>query len=353
MIASFKVLLSHPLTLLKGQILEPLAGEEGDYKFVVPPPYQSNVTEADLQFSSQTSLVELAYKLGPNPNPQSTPNVSINGMETIQANVLCVNFIRSDFDRSSPSPLYDPPLEIAFSVANEIVTAFRCIMGAHFLNPLTPDNTYWRMDYANDDGSQLKEEQGKYRSHMKQGFRFSFVVASGETWKVITEIPPSYKPPVYQVLFLDALNHLPQIGPCIVLAFSAIEVLSSAVLEHYASTESKPSGIWEWINDRQEYWREPSISDKLDRLLSCFAQKTLKDEKSLWQSFKELKEARNSFTHTGIASIGDREISANEAVRLVNETKRIIDWLIALLPEEKRPITRAFNYQIQFARRLV
>jgi hypothetical protein len=90
---------------------------------------------------------------------------------------------------------------------------------------------------------------------------------------------------------------LPEVGPALVLAVTALETLISATLNQLASSANLPSGLWEWINNRGDYRKEPSVEEQFDVLLRVLAGKSLRNQSDLWRGFKDLKEARNSFVH--------------------------------------------------------
>ena len=58
---------------------------------------------------------------------------------------------------------------------------------------------------------------------------------------------------------------------------------------------------------------------------------SLKEELPLWELFKNLKTARNSFVHEGIPKVGGTEISSATAAKLVagaaDIVKKIREWL--------------------------
>src|SRR5205823_5949027 len=73
-----------------------------------------------------------------------------------------------------------------------------------------------------------------------------------------------------------------------------------------------------------------------DQLLQAFTGRSLKDDPALWQSFKNLRDARNSFVHEGQARIGGTLVDADKTHELVAAAGRVLDWFDALLPEDQR-----------------
>ena len=94
-------------------------------------------------------------------------------------------------------------------------------------------------------------------------------------WQDIHELPPDYEPPAWEELLLDAEAEFPRIGPAIVLAATALEVLISQVLDRLAAQSSLPAPLWQWINRRGE---EPAVDQQYDALLKFFTGHSLKEE---------------------------------------------------------------------------
>jgi hypothetical protein len=67
-----------------------------------------------------------------------------------------------------------------------------------------------------------------------------------------------------------------------------------------------------------------------------FTEHSLKDEAKLWQSFAELRKARNTLVHEGTAKLGLKPLEATDALNLINDADKIIKWVELLLPEGYR-----------------
>ena len=61
---------------------------------------------------------------------------------------------------------------------------------------------------------------------------------------------------------------------------------------------------------------------------------SLKAESKMWELFMNLKRARNTFVHRGIAEIGKTEVSPETASKLVAAASEIIAKVREWLPEE-------------------
>jgi hypothetical protein len=120
-----------------------------------------------------------------------------------------------------------------------------------------------------------------------------------------------------------------------VLAYAALESRITTALDVLASAKDVDPVYWDWLNTR-EYHKQPSISERFDVLFKWLSGASLKDDSPYWAEFQKIRDARNSFAHTGIASIGKKrpEAVTHELARnLVASTELIITWVEDRLPE--------------------
>ena len=92
--------------------------------------------------------------------------------------------------------------------------------------------------------------------------------------------------------------------------------------------------LWKWVNNRENWLKEPAPIEQFDILLMSFLGVSLKDNNDLWGHFKNLKHARNSFVHEGIAKIGKKPITEEEARILIVKANEIVIFVKNELPEE-------------------
>jgi hypothetical protein len=151
-------------------------------------------------------------------------------------------------------------------------------------------------------------------------------------------LEPDWTAPVWDDILLDATNALPKIGTAVVLAATALEVFIADVLERLSAKGDVPPDIWQWINDRDNWLKDPSTEEQFDMLLKHFVGHSLKEETTLWPAFKELRTARNTFVHEGRATVGGAELQLARASQLVGHATDIIrivrNWLA---PEHQWP----------------
>jgi hypothetical protein len=84
-----------------------------------------------------------------------------------------------------------------------------------------------------------------------------------------------------------------------VLGFTALEVRIEAALNELARLFGVRPDVWEWLNDRGDYRKEPSTVEQFDSLLKSVTGRTLKEDNRLWEAFQNLRKARNAFAHDG------------------------------------------------------
>lgn len=350
MIAALQVLLPYSLYIQKDAPLPALSTKVDKYDVIFPPPYQASTNWDEVSLNSDVPLVEVTHRLGPKVPQEISKCVRIFGKETIECNAVQVTFGAEDFDRSAREqnpPEMDPPLEVLFSTLNLFLQGLRKVTEAFFVRSLEPHSCVWRLGYYNNDGSELPPEKGKVRARLGTTFRFQVCGLDDRTWNNLTQLPPNYQSPAWEALSYQAFNMLPDLGPAIVLTYSSIEVLLEELTNALAKESFKPYGIWEWLNNRESYWREPSVADRADKLLSELSGRSLKEQPDLWQDFRRIRECRNNFIHEGKLEIGGRLLTTAEVAQLVLSGKKILDWLKALLTEGAKSLTFDTTTQIE------
>lgn len=256
--------------------------------------------------------------------------ILMNGVEAIQANILWIDFIKDSFDRDSHSEC-DPPFSLINTSINDFIERLRYVLKAPDVKPIDFQNVSWRLTYLDDDENELQLEEGLVRKRCCISKPFSWTVLNKEIWKSVHELPPGWRPPVWQTLLLDARASLPEIGPSLVLAATALEVFISEILNVLAKDHQTPNEIWEWIQNRN-WVKKPSTEEQFDFLLQYFVGKGLKSEINLWQGFKNLKNSRNTFVHDGRPMIGNDVVNLEKTKELINIAHEIIEFVSRLIP---------------------
>jgi hypothetical protein len=192
--------------------------------------------------------------------------------------------------------------------------------------------TAWHLDYLSDDGAELEKTEGLLRGRGSRTFSASWIVCDSQLWEHIHALPPDFAAPEWHILITDAAGALPHVGSAVVLAATALEAFVAQVLDRLAAEDPAKAILWHWINGRENPQNGPTVDEQFSSLLSIFCGKSLKrDALDLWEQYKRLKKARNSFVHTGTAEIGGAAVTEEQAaqfVRLaVQITERVSEWL--------------------------
>lgn len=258
---------------------------------------------------------------------------------TIQANCLQVYLMRADFDRRRELSAgnYDPPLTLLFEIVNDFVARYRSAARSPSARFLTPTQTLWSLRYLRDDETELPEDPALRRGAGASHYGFRLSGLNTAVWNRTWNLPPGYRPHGWEWLLLDAEALLPEVGPTIMVAYSALETFISWALDQLAIRKGLPPELWDWINDRgRQHEKEPSIAERFDMLLKVLAGKSLKEENRLWEQFQNIRTIRNSFSHEGKLMLGGAEVTAEQTFELIGHAKAIIEWVENLLPQELR-----------------
>jgi hypothetical protein len=97
----------------------------------------------------------------------------------------------------------------------------------------------------NDDGTELEREEGKVRGRIGRRVEMSYRLINKEVWNEVNNLPFNYEAPRWDSLILDALKQLPEKGPAIIIAFTALEVFISSVLTNLHLKSQLPKKLWE------------------------------------------------------------------------------------------------------------
>ena len=86
--------------------------------------------------------------------PSFTENLVLDGCKVGQVNVLTIDFIKPEFDRSINSPV-DPEVKQVFEVANAFLARVRVSSRAFQIKPLVAREP-WQLRYFTDDLQELE-----------------------------------------------------------------------------------------------------------------------------------------------------------------------------------------------------
>lgn len=281
---------------------------------------------------------------------QDKCDILINNKKSIQVNALEIDFHKEDFNRKKDSDC-DPAYDFIRYIINSFLEKLRFVTRASHIHPINFPTAMWRLRYLNDNGTELEEEQGLLRGRGRMRYKFSCTVLDKDVWSNLHTLPIDYTPPQWITLLLDANDAFPEIGTTVVLSATALEVFISTILDELSNNSTIPKDIWAWLNKR-EWIRKPAVDEQFDVLLKELTGTSLKDNDKLWEAFKNLKEARNSFVHNGVAQIGKQPISVEKAKELVSLALEIILWIREKLPDSLQWPEYVYSYVIDFKKKL-
>lgn len=273
-------------------------------------------------------------------------NILIDGKPTFQANGLRIYFQKDNFDRRQEIEC-DPPYPFIARIINSFLLKLRFVTRGSKICPIIFPQGSWYLQYLNDDKSEFEKTEGLVKGRGGKTFTISWTALNNDIWDRIFELPPNYTPPQWDSLLLDANEALPEIGPSVVLAATALEVFISHILSELPKNKIISKDLWNWVNNRYNRTQNPSTSDQFDILLKSLLGFSLKDNNDLWKSFMNLKNARNSFVHEGIAKIGKKPISEEEARTLLVKTNEIITFIKNKLPDELQWPEYKFSLKVE------
>jgi len=256
----------------------------------------------------------------------------IDGRKAYTANLLQIDFRKDTFDRRQRMEYCDPPKDLMKKKVNSYIAKLRCITRSPNIHQVDFPLIDWELNYLNDDGTELLSDGISTKKRGVHRIEFDYCAFNRDTWNEL--IDPATQDGIlpWDDLILDSEAELPSIGPSIVLAATALEVLISYVLDQLVTATDFPADLWNWINMRRQ--KEPSVEEQYDYLLKLLSGHSLREDPKLWEAFANLKTSRNSFVHEGIAKIGKKPITIDKARYLVASATEIILKVRSWMPPE-------------------
>lgn len=280
-----------------------------------------------------------------------TDYIAINDVPAFGADVLRIDFIKYSFDRCVVS-MDDPSTNMMESAVNSFLIKLRHVGRAPHVRPVRLSNTSWRLQYLNDDESELPAQEGFHRGRGGIRWSLTFIALTKPIWEDVFQLPADYRPTPWDELLLDAFGELPNIGAGIVLAATALEIFIARTLDQLAARSKLSPDIWKWLNVRKDRDRNPSVEEQFDSLLKILASHSLKEEPRLWELFTNLKTARNSFVHEGVAKVGGSPIDDSKAKQLILAAGDVIKKIQEWLPEDLRSPSFAHTIKLEVLKKI-
>jgi hypothetical protein len=315
--------------------MEPMSYDLGDLHIEIFPPYQTSLKPGDLDPFGETPFMELPFRLIPAPQIEIDPNVSINGAPAIRCDGIRVDVHKGSFDRTVEAD--DPSINLAVALVNDWITRLRLLSRNIKIKTFEPRDVIWNLQYLNDDTTELEIAPPLLRTKRAGFVVMSAFALTGEMWGATRDVPFGFVPSPSDLLLLDSTSSLPDVGPALVLAMTAIETRITAALDILSMLHGIPPYMWKWVSDRGNSLKNPASDEQLDSLLFAITRRSLKTaEPRLWEDFQHLRRARNGFVHAGRAMIGKEEVDASRAAMLIGSADKILDWIEELLPTAYR-----------------
>lgn len=321
MIARLIIPLPFKLTIPENAVLKPIELQQGDMHAKIFPLIRSNAPSV----------------FGPN------AVITLNDILSFEADILRIDFQKTSFDREDPISM-DPPEEQIQSILTNFLSRLRYATESHHVVNLELKRTQWTLEYLDDDESPLPHSRDKFMGKAWDPVKYSYTLATTEVWNNLAYLYSSdFSVPSWYHLLLDARKSTASPGLAIVLAATALEVFIAETLKHLAKESPASDKWWSWINER-DYLKQPSLDEQYDDLLAMFLCRSLKENKDLWESFKNLRSARNAFVHEGKPFLGTTELTPAQVTQLVNKAFDAIRLVQSWLPETLK--TPRFHYNI-------
>jgi hypothetical protein len=282
---------------------------------------------------------------------ESPDYVLLNEMPAYMADVLEVRCRSDSFDRRVETEI-DPPKTTIAAVVGSFLERLKFVVRAPQVRLVEFPLCRWHLRYLSDDGSELVEEEGFVRGRGAAQFSFGFVALHPNVWDSTHSLPHEYKVEPWHSLLVDARGALPHVGTAVVLAATALEVFIGAVLTRLASESTVPKELWGWITDRGDWQKEPSVEEQFSVLLHVLCGHSLKEDEGLWEAFKNLRTARNSFVHEGRAMLGKQPLQADRAAALIDKADQLLVRVREWLPEHMRWPVYAHAVQVTVGKKI-
>ena len=261
MIARINIILPFALTVPENATYNIYNYEYKEYKIVCHPPLNKS-DKANSYSNSQ--------------------EVTINSIKTYNADILQIDFIKGEFDRRQESD-FDPKIEDISYVVNDVMTRMRYVLSASQIRALNFKKYNLVVEYLNDDGIHLEKKEGFVRGRFSKNISFTCIALTTEVWNSVNSLEPFKELPIWKILLLDAESVLPQVGPAIILTFTALEVFISKILDAISAHNKIDPKLWKWINDRGFFLKEPSIEEQYDFLSKLLIGVSIKENQKLWE----------------------------------------------------------------------
>jgi hypothetical protein len=276
---------------------EPLTSAVDGWQIILLPPVQSQILCDALQKPAPFSLQAMT----PAAHPVVISDVTINGADTIPVDLVEVQ-LKQDINPVAVTAEVDAWLvHQGRALLNRWLTTYRVVVGATHVKPLPELGQSWRIDFLDDSGNALGVKTNPKPHGSVAGKVDAVASLVPNFWKASAVLALSQVPTRWEELLVDAFEVWPNVGAAVVLAYTAIETRIDAAVSVLAISQSVDKRLWEWLAEKRPYLTQPTTEEKAKFLFQLFTGDSLSDDKSNWKTFSQMRKARNSFAHEGVA----------------------------------------------------
>ncbi len=254
------------------------------------------------------------------------PFVRMDGQFVKHANLLQIDLVGRNFRRDAGA-VPDPSDTVVEQVVMNVIARLRYTIGAPPVREFRLVDTFWTIRYLADDGSELVEEEGLVRGRVHAPFRFQFTGLNEASWEHVTSLTFDFQPQIWERLYLDALFLLPEVGPALTLAISAIETATDQMIEH--RLQGQPTEAERLIAANR-------LGQRLDRVAKQVAGISLKSDPPVWEAFDRLRRARNMAAHEGRPVLDGVVVTDIVAQEMILAIRPVLDWVEHLIGPDFR-----------------
>lgn len=297
---------------------------DGETLVVYPPLQSSFEVRPDPQ--GNFNVNDIFKLLTPVQPERIYPFVRMNGQLVKHANLLQIDIVGRDFRRDAGAT-QDPSGAFVERVVVNFVARMRYTIGAPSVREFRLLETFWTIRYLADDGSELVEEKGLVRGRVHAPFKFQFTGLDESSWGRVKNLTFSFRPLIWERLYLDALFLLPEVGPALMLAMSAIETATDQMIEERLQGDQK---------EAEKLIAANRLGQRLDRVAKQLTGVSLKANASLWSAFDRLRRARNMAAHEGTPVLDGVVVTDGVAQEMILAIRPVIDWVEHLMGPELR-----------------
>jgi hypothetical protein len=320
MLARIAVHLPQPLWMQESARFDAFAAHVDGEDVVIHPPLQC-AFEVRPDQDGIFNAHEIYAMLTPVHKERTYPYVRMDGHLVKHVNLLQIDIVRRDFRRESgDSP--DPSHTFIERLVMNVVARLRYTLGAPTFREFRLTEAFWTIRYLADDGAELPEQVGLVRGRMHAPFRFQFTGLDDSSWTRVKALAFTFQPHLWERLYLDALFLLPEVGPALTLAISAIETATDQMIED--RLRAAPA-------EAERLIAKNSLGQRLDTVAKKVAGVSLKDDPSLWSAFDRLRRARNMAAHAGEPLLDGVLVTHTIAQEMILAIRPILDWLEGLM----------------------